>query len=145
MSSIRIEDETRSRVYEAMAAVSRANFLPDAVRHLAATDSPVHIGWGATNSQPSTVARMLELLAPKPGDCVLDVGSGSGWTTALLAYLVGETGTVIGVERRRPERSDLRHPPPSIESSSRPTSTGCRTTSSTNWVQGDGWWRRSLG
>lgn len=99
MASIPVSDETRQRVRAAMAAVSRADFLPNAVRHLADADRPVLIGWDATNSQPSTVVRMLELLAPKPGDRVLDVGSGSGWTTALLAHLVGTEGTVVGVER----------------------------------------------
>ena len=99
MSSIQVSDETRRRVRNAMAAVSRAEFLPDAVQHLADADRPILIGWDATNSQPSTVARMLELLDPQPGDRVLDVGSGSGWTTAILAHLVGVAGTVTGVER----------------------------------------------
>lgn len=61
-------------------------------------DRPLPIGWGQTISQPSTVAFMLELLAVKEGECVLDVGSGSGWTTALLGYIVGEEGSVDGVE-----------------------------------------------
>jgi len=52
-----------------------------------------------TISQPSTVAFMLELLAVKKGDNVLDIGSGSGYTTALLAYLVGKKGSVLGMER----------------------------------------------
>lgn len=99
MASIRVSDETRERVRTAMAAVSRADFLPDSVRHLADVDRPVLIGWDATNSQPSTVARMLELLDPQPGDRVLDVGSGSAWTTAILSQLTGTAGTVTGVER----------------------------------------------
>ena len=56
------------------------------------------IGHGATNSQPSTVKAMLDLLAVRPGDHVLDVGSGSGWTTAILAHLVGPDGSVLGVD-----------------------------------------------
>lgn len=97
--SIPIGEQTRERVRAAFAAVARADFLPDAVRHLADADRPVLIGWEATNSQPSTVARMLELLDVQPKDRVLDVGSGSGWTTALLAHLAGADGAVIGVER----------------------------------------------
>ena len=42
---------------------------------------------------------MLEALDPKEGEHILDIGSGSGWTTALLAYLVGQKGKVIGLER----------------------------------------------
>jgi len=57
------------------------------------------IGWGQTNSQPTTVANMLRLLRVAPGMQVLDVGAGSGWTTALLAHLVGPRGQVHGVER----------------------------------------------
>ena len=59
---------------------------------------PLPIGFGQTISQPFTVAFMLKLLSPQEGDKVLDVGCGSGWTTALLANLVGKTGKVFGVE-----------------------------------------------
>lgn len=86
------------RVRAAFDAAPRADFLPEGARHRAAYDGPIQIGHGATNSQPSTVERMLRLLAVQPGDRVLDVGSGSGWTTALLAYLTGSEGSVIGVE-----------------------------------------------
>lgn len=99
MTGIRVDPETEARVRAAMSSTPRADFLPDEVRHLAAADHPVMIGWNATNSQPSTVARMLALLDVQPGDRVLDVGSGSGWTTAVLAALTGPEGTVIGVER----------------------------------------------
>ena len=61
-------------------------------------DAPLPIGFGQTNSQPSTVAFMLELLQPKGKQKILDVGFGSGWTTALLAYIVGEEGRVFGLE-----------------------------------------------
>lgn len=82
----------------AFEAVPRANFLPAASRACADRDEPVQLWAGQTNSQPTTVHRMLQLLAPARGDRVLDVGSGSGWTTALLAQLVGPSGAVIGVE-----------------------------------------------
>jgi protein-L-isoaspartate(D-aspartate) O-methyltransferase len=85
-------------VARAFEAVPRAGFLPRLSRWRAAQDSPVLIGHGQTNSQPRTVADMLRLLDVERGLRVLDVGSGSGWTTALLAHLVGPEGTVVGVE-----------------------------------------------
>jgi protein-L-isoaspartate(D-aspartate) O-methyltransferase len=84
---------------DAFAAVRREEFLPADQRRFAALDRPLPIGHGQTNSQPSTVLRMLQLLDVAPGQRVLDVGSGSGWTTALLGRLVGPTGQVLGVER----------------------------------------------
>lgn len=87
------------RVDQALSAVPRAPFLPAAQRGQAGLDAPVPIGHGQTNSQPFTVATMLRLLDVQPGHRVLDVGAGSGWTTALLAHLVGADGRVIGVER----------------------------------------------
>ncbi len=98
MAGIHVAPETASRVRAAMKAAPRALFLPAEVRHLADVDRPVMIGWDATNSQPSTVERMLQLLDVQEGDRVLDVGSGSAWTTAMLAALAGPAGRVIGVE-----------------------------------------------
>jgi protein-L-isoaspartate(D-aspartate) O-methyltransferase len=42
---------------------------------------------------------MLEMLSPREGQKILDIGSGSGWTTALLSFIVGDRGSVLGVER----------------------------------------------
>jgi protein-L-isoaspartate(D-aspartate) O-methyltransferase len=86
------------RVDEAFAAVRRRGFLREVDRRRAAEDAPIPIGHGQTNSQPTTVAAMLRLLDVRPGQRVLDVGAGSGWTTALLAHLTGPEGEVIGVE-----------------------------------------------
>ncbi len=87
------------RIRAVMREVDRAGFLPRRQRPFADLNVPLPIGHGQTNSQPSTVAFMLELLEVRPGDRILDVGCGSGWTTALLAILAGEAGQVIGVER----------------------------------------------
>lgn len=82
----------------AFEAWPREGFLPERNRSRAAYDGPLEIGHGQTNSQPSTVRDMLELLDVAPGQSVLDVGCGSGWTTALLGHLVGPEGHVVGVE-----------------------------------------------
>ena len=79
-------------VSAAFAAIPRAQILPAGLRHRAAEDNPLPLGYGSTNSQPWTVRHMLGLLDVPPGARVLDVGSGSGWTTALLAHLTGPGG-----------------------------------------------------
>lgn len=86
------------RITDAFYKVDRIDFVRDAYKDEAYGDYPLPIGHEQTISQPTTVAFMLELLQPKEGEKILDVGSGSGWTTALLAYLVGERGNVWGVE-----------------------------------------------
>lgn len=78
--------------------VRRVGFLPRELLGFAGEDAALPIGHGQTNSQPSTVRAMLDLLEVEPGQRVLDVGCGSGWTTALLADLVGPDGEVVGVE-----------------------------------------------
>ncbi|TSC67192.1 MAG: hypothetical protein CEO19_327 [Parcubacteria group bacterium Gr01-1014_73] len=79
--------------------INRVDFIGPDYQAEADEDYPLPIGFGQTISQPFTVAFMLELLEPQKGDKVLDVGSGSGWTTALLAELVGDMGRVFGVEK----------------------------------------------
>lgn len=87
------------RIITAFQKIKRRDFvLPELVNE-AEGDYPLSIGYGQTISQPATVAFMLEQLQPQPGDKVLDIGSGSGWTTALLAEIVGPEGKVYGIER----------------------------------------------
>jgi len=86
---------------QAFLAIDRKYFVPDYFSDEIYGDFPLPIGDDQTISQPTTVAFMLELLGAKEGDRVLDIGSGSGWTTALLGHIVGEGGEVIGLERQK--------------------------------------------
>ena len=83
---------------EAIENYSREHFAPDYLKAQAYLDMPLPIGHDQTISQPTTVKRMLAWLDVRPGQKILDVGSGSGWTTALLSRLVGEKGEVHAVE-----------------------------------------------
>ena len=83
---------------KAFRAIDREDFVGDDYKVEAYEDYALPIGFGQTISQPTTVAFMLELLDVQPDQTVLDVGSGSGWTTALLSDLVGEEGAVLGIE-----------------------------------------------
>jgi protein-L-isoaspartate(D-aspartate) O-methyltransferase len=85
-------------VAKAFKAVRRSDFLPPEQIGSVDLDAPLAIGYGQTNSQPTTVRLMLEWLEVEPGNKILDVGSGSGWTSALLARLTGPSGTVYAVE-----------------------------------------------
>lgn len=87
------------RVDAALVRHPRSRHLPPGQRRYAALDRPLPIGHGQTNSQPSTVRTMLLALDVRPGHRVLDVGSGSAWTTVLLADLASPGGSVLGVER----------------------------------------------
>lgn len=86
-------------VEDAFRAVDRAQFVPTDLKDNAYLDTALPIGAEQTISQPTVVALCLEWLSAQQGDRVLDVGTGSGWTTALLAHLVGPTGSVVGTER----------------------------------------------
>ncbi|MDP3974724.1 MAG: protein-L-isoaspartate O-methyltransferase [Candidatus Jorgensenbacteria bacterium] len=88
-------------IIEAFKTIDRAKFVPEESGASVYENRPLPLPGGQTISQPLTVAFMLELLAPKRGEKILDVGAGSGWQTALLAKLVGETGHVIAVERMK--------------------------------------------
>jgi protein-L-isoaspartate(D-aspartate) O-methyltransferase len=77
----------RDEIRQAMQAVPRQAFVPPEKRGQAGADWPIAIGYGQTISQPSLVARMLELLELHRGDKVLEIGTGSGYQTALLAEL----------------------------------------------------------
>jgi protein-L-isoaspartate(D-aspartate) O-methyltransferase len=86
-------------IISAFRKIKRKDFvLPEFVEE-AEKNYPLEIGFGQTISQPLTTALMIELVQPKKGEKVLDIGSGSGWTAALFAEIVGEEGKVYGIER----------------------------------------------
>ena len=89
---------TDERVLEAMREVPREAFVGAGMEEFAYEDSPLPIGAGQTISQPYIVALMIEAAAIKPGDRVLDVGTGSGYAAAVLSRLAGK---VYSVERHR--------------------------------------------
>lgn len=86
------------RIIEAFREISRIDFIPEDMKDLAELNKALSIGYNQTISQPLVVAFMIEQLEPKLGDKILDIGSGSGWTTALLAEIVGPKGKIIAIE-----------------------------------------------
>jgi protein-L-isoaspartate(D-aspartate) O-methyltransferase len=94
-----IEDH---RVLAAVAAVPRDRFVPPELRRDAWENAPLPIGAGQTISQPLVVARMCELLELRPTDRVLDVGTGSGYHAALLAFLADHVWSI----ERHPELTE---------------------------------------
>ncbi len=97
-----VEQQLRRRgihdlpVLAAMSAVPRHEFIPSHERHDAYADRPIVIGEQQTTSQPYIIAAMLQAAEIKPTDRVLEIGSGSGYQTALLATLAKE---VLAIER----------------------------------------------
>lgn len=85
-------------IIDAFKRVDRGDFTPKSFFSEIYGDYPLSIGHGQTISQPTTVAIMLEMLQPHYGNDILDIGSGSGYTTALLAS-ISKKGHVIALER----------------------------------------------
>jgi len=86
------------RVLAALGKVPRHAFVPPDLRGAAYFNRPLPIGYGQTISQPYIVAVMTDLLKPRPGDRVLEVGTGSGYQAAVLAELVERVYTIEIIE-----------------------------------------------
>jgi protein-L-isoaspartate(D-aspartate) O-methyltransferase len=84
------------RIVEAFRAIAREDFVPDQARSEAYSDRPIGIPERQTTSQPSLIARMIDAATIGPDDRVLEVGTGFGFQTALLAKLARE---VVSIER----------------------------------------------
>ena len=93
---IRARGISNPRVLAAIREIPRHLFIPHPYDASAYDDNPLPIGKGQTISQPYIVALMTELLDPRPNDNILEIGSGSGYQTAILAAL---TRQVISIER----------------------------------------------
>jgi protein-L-isoaspartate(D-aspartate) O-methyltransferase len=104
-SQLRARGVRDERVLAAMNSVPRHEFVPPEFRTQAYADHPIPIGQGQTISQPFIVAVMLEHLNLRPQDSVLEIGTGSGYVTALLAQLAGR---VYSIERHAPLANSAR-------------------------------------
>jgi len=89
---------TDSKVESAFREVPRHNFVPESLKNRAYENEPIHLMKRQTISQPSVVSRMTEWLDLKEGQKVLEIGSGSGWQSAILAKIVGN-GKIFTIER----------------------------------------------
>lgn len=94
------------RILGVMASVPRERFVPASVRHAAYDDRAIPIGHAQTISQPFIVAYMTEKLALRPRSVVLEVGTGSGYQTAVLAALARHVYTIERISALRQEAED---------------------------------------
>ena len=83
-----------SNILAALKHVGRETFVPPDYRHLAFADVEIPIGQAQTMMEPKLEARLLQALAPKPGENILEVGTGSGYMTALLSHAGANVTTV---------------------------------------------------
>lgn len=98
IEQIRAAGVTDLELLQLFDLIPRHPFLPEGVWNRAYEDAPIPIGYGQTASQPSLQARYLAILEPAPGDVVLELGTGSGFLTALLSQ---RAERVYSVERVR--------------------------------------------
>ncbi len=93
-----MQKDFSKKIIKAFEKVKRENFVPENVKKYAYEDTALPIGKRQTISQPYTIATMLSLLDLKPGQKVLELGSGCGYVLALISEIIGEKGQIFGVE-----------------------------------------------
>ena len=87
-------DGVADRIVEAFRSIDRQGFVPEDQRTHAYEDRPIVLPQRQTTSQPTLIARMIDAVAPKPTDRALEVGTGYGFQTALLAELAGDVHSI---------------------------------------------------
>ncbi|MBM3200256.1 protein-L-isoaspartate(D-aspartate) O-methyltransferase [Candidatus Woesearchaeota archaeon] len=98
IDELKLEGIKDVKVLEAFSKIHRDLFVPDEMLSESYANIPLPIGYGQTISQPYTIAIMLEALGLKPGDKVLEAGTGSGYNAALIGHIVGSKGKVFTTE-----------------------------------------------
>jgi len=83
----------------AFTQIDRADFVPDLLKDKAYNDLELDIGFSERLSKPTVIAQMIALLKPKLGGKYLDIGSGTGYSAAVIGFVVGENGKVYSLER----------------------------------------------
>ncbi|MFA5742716.1 MAG: protein-L-isoaspartate O-methyltransferase [Candidatus Paceibacterota bacterium] len=89
------------RIIKAFRRIKRVDFLPEEFKDYAELNQAFPIGWGQSISQPLMVAFIFERLQPENGDKILEIGSGSGWATALLAEIISQKNEKFGAEQKK--------------------------------------------
>ena len=122
-----------SNVLLALEGVPREAFVPPAFRHLAFADIEIPIGHGQSIMEPKLGARLLQALAPRPGERILEIGTGSGYVTALLAH-TGASVTTVEIYPDLLESAANALGTIGIDSVSLETGDACA-----GWSRGDAW------
>lgn len=86
-------------IIAAIQKIDRADFLPDLIKNQAYNDRELEIGYGEVLNKPTVIAQMIQLLQPKYGGTYLDIGTGTGYSAMILAFIAGDAGHVYTIER----------------------------------------------
>ena len=90
---------TNPLLINALLKIDRSDFVPEKFKDRAYDDVEIELGYNESLSKPTTIAYMLSLLNPELGKKYLDIGSGTGYSAAVLGFIAGEAGHVYTIER----------------------------------------------